>query len=363
MGLEQSKHYAVILGARPNFVKAAPFFLEARKYPHFKFTIIHTGQHFDDNMSKIFFEEMEIPQPDFYLDIKAELHTEKLGKMFNALNSLLSRSENNYDGLIVFGDVNSTLAGAIAAKNNNIKLIHIEAGLRSHDRRMPEEINRAIVDHLADLLFTTEPSANDNLSKEGVSPEKIKYVGNIMIESLEIYRDKIEASHIIDELKLASKSYILATIHRQENIDGKAPLRQILGLLNEIALNRPVVFPVHPGTRKKIEKYGLTDFLANLMTIDPLGYFDFIKLIKESFGVITDSGGIQEETTHLGIPCATLRDNTERPITLELGSNKLFNLKLVQSVEIIYHLGKNFKAKPVPLWDDQVSKRIFQVLA
>ena len=355
------KKIAVVLGARPNFVKASPFFHRALDYPDIDLTLIHTGQHFDDNMSKIFFEEMSIPKPHIHLETQGKFHTEKIGKMFNSLQNIFK--EKKFDGVVVFGDVSSTLAGGIAAAKNNYKLIHIEAGLRSHDRRMPEEINRVIVDHLSDLLFTTEPSGAENLLREGISEDKIHHVGNIMIESLEIFADKIRNSSILERLNLKKKDYLVATMHRQENTDNELSLESILKLLSEISDEIKIVFPIHPGTKKQIEGYGLSRLLEKFILVEPLGYFDFMKLVSDSTGVVTDSGGIQEETSHLGIPCATLRDNTERPITVSHGSNKLFpeNERNVQ--EILKHLRRTgFKAKSIPLWDVEVSKRIFNHL-
>lgn len=361
MESKNKKRIAVILGARPNFVKAAPLLREARKHPEFDFTIIHTGQHFDFKMSAVFFEEMGIPKPNIMLDIKGEFHTEKIGKMFNKLKRVFR--ENNFDAVIVFGDVNSTLAGALAAIKNNCKLIHIESGLRSHDRRMPEELNRVAVDHLSDILFTTEPSANKNLENEGVESKDIFYVGNIMIESLEIFKDNINSSGVLEELGLNPKSYVLATIHRQENIDDQKALKKILSLLNDLNTKIRIVLPLHPGTKKLIAQYNFKDLIDRLMIVEPQGYFEFIKLIINSRGVITDSGGIQEETTHLGIPCATLRDNTERPITIELGSNKLFDIKSVNFEDILSHFNNKFFKRSIPLWDDKVSVRIFGILS
>jgi len=355
------KNIAVILGARPNFVKAAPFFKEAKKHPDYNFTLIHTGQHFDENMSKIFFDEMEIPKPDVMFDIRGEMHSEKIGKTFNALKNYFSK--NKFDRVVTFGDVNSTLAAGIASAKNNLSLVHVEAGLRSHDRRMPEEINRVIVDHLSDLLFVTEPSGVENLKKEGINESKIKFVGNIMIESIEIFRDKINCSNILEKLDVNSKNYLVVTIHRQENTDDPKNLKKILDILKEISKYSKLIFPMHPGTKKKIESYGFAKYLECFQVIDPLGYFEFMKIVIESNGVITDSGGIQEETTHLGIPCATLRDNTERPITIDLGSNKLFSLEFESVVGVISHLQRNdFKSKHIPLWDNQVAKRIFNYL-
>lgn len=360
---KKNKKYAVIIGARPNFVKAAPFFREAKFHPGYQFTLVHTGQHFDDSMSKIFFDEMSIPRPDIQLDIHSGFHTEKIGKMFSALRRIIE--DGQFDGVIVFGDINSTLAGAIAAAKTT-KLIHIESGLRSHDRRMPEEINRVIVDHLSDILFTTEPNANRNLIQEGITENKVKYVGNIMIESLEVYKELINKSGIISELGLVSKQYVVVTIHRVENTDNPEILEKILKLLKNFSKNNTLIFPIHPGTRKKIIDYGLGTLLDGMKVIEPLGYLEFIKLVSESQGIITDSGGIQEETSHLGVPCATLRDNTERPITVEVGSNKLFPIDLIKPndiKEIENHLNRtDFKKNHIPFWDAGVSKRIFQHL-
>lgn len=358
------KHYAVVVGARPNFIKAAAFFDRARKFPEIKFTLIHTGQHFDKNMSHVFFDQMRIPKPDINLDIQGKYHTEKIGKMFSGLKKLFESKK--FTGVIVFGDINSTLAGAVAAAKHNQKLIHIESGLRSHDRRMPEEINRAIVDHLSDLLFTSEPVAKENLILEGVIKSKIIHSGNIMIESLEIFSHHIEDSKILSILKIKSKSYVVATIHRQENTDDRKILQKLLQLLVKINKKIPVILPLHPGTKNKIQNYKLGKLIKDLVIIDPLGYFDFLKLVKESKGVITDSGGIQEETTHMGIACATLRDNTERPVTISHGTNKLFPITDIDEntfKDVLKHLKSNNNKKvKIHRWDKNVTKRIFKHL-
>lgn len=354
-----SKKIAVILGARPNFIKAASFLREAKNHSDFKFIVIHTGQHFDKEMSGIFFEQMKIPKPDIILKIKSNFHTERLGKIFDSLKKIFFK--NKFDAVVVFGDVNSTLAGAIAAAKNNCKIIHIESGLRSHDRRMPEEINRVIVDHQSDLLFTTEPSARKNLIKEGISRSKIKHVGNLMIESAIIFKKNIDESEILNKLALIHKKYILVTIHRQENTDSKENLKVVISLLKEISKVSKVILPLHPGTKKIILEYGLEKEINNLHIIDPLSYFDFMHLMSKSLGVVTDSGGIQEETTYLKIPCCTLRDNTERPVTVDYGSNKLFPLKLESLEQMIKHLKTDFSNnKPIKFWDKNVSKRIFK---
>lgn len=357
----EQKHIAIIVGARPNFIKAAAFLRSASLYPDVRFTLIHTGQHYDQNMSKIFFDEMSIAPPAIMLDIQGEFHTEKIGKMFNALRKEFESKK--YDAVIVFGDVNSTLAGAVAAAKS-MPIIHIESGLRSHDRRMPEEINRVIVDHLSDLLFTTEPSANENLAREGVAPEKVYFVGNLMIETYEKLKSEIEKQTIVGDLGLTPKEYIVATIHRQENTDSPVELKKILEFLVSLSLHWPIVFPLHPGTKRKIEEYGFLPLLEKFKVIEPLGYLAFMNLVKNSHGVVTDSGGIQEETTHLGVPCCTLRENTERPITLTEGSNRLFSPIADQFPALIEHLRRtDFRSGHIQLWDADVSQRIFEKLS
>lgn len=359
----KKKHYVVIVGARPNFVKAAAFFMGSRNNPHILFTLIHTGQHFDDNMSRIFFEDMQIPKPKINFNISGENHSEKIGKMFNYLKRYLEKKK--ITGVIVFGDINSTLAGAIAAVKNKHRLIHIEAGLRSHDRRMPEEMNRVIVDHLSDLLFISEESARGNLLKEGILSEKIVHSGNLMIESLIVFSGQIDKSDILSKLKLKKKSFVVSTIHRVENTDDKKILKKLLILLNDINKKFPVVMSLHPGTRNKIKSFKLGFLIRNLTIIEPLGYFDFLKLVKESMGVVTDSGGIQEETTHMKIPCVTLRDNTERPVTITHGTNKLYPIASINrksSKDILKYLGKHKVLKNIKFWDDKVSGRIFKYL-
>ncbi len=355
------KSYVVVVGARPNFVKAAPLFKRLGEYPEISFTLVHTGQHFDENMSKIFFDQMGIPKPDIQLDIAGEKYSEKNGKLISALKDIFEGKE--YSGVIVFGDINSTLAGAIAAVKSGKKLIHIESGLRSYDKRMPEETNRVITDHLSDLLFVTEPAGLENLALEGVNEDKVALVGNIMIESIEIFRETFNQSKILETLSLSPKEYVVATLHRVENTSEKKILEKLLVTLNQISEQFPVVFPLHPGTKNYIAQYGLEKYLTPLQVIEPVGYIDFMKLVMEAKGVVTDSGGIQEEASHLGIPCCTLRDNTERPITLSLGTNKLFPIESVDSSSVLEHLAKtDFVPGSIPNWDGQVSKRILDLL-
>lgn len=359
--MNSKRKYLVIVGARPNFVKAAPLFRRAKEYPELGFTLLHTGQHFDENMSKIFFDQMGIPKPDIQLDIQGEQFSEKLGKLFSKLKQIVS--EGDYDGVVVFGDINSTLAGAIAAASDKVKLIHIESGLRSHDKRMPEELNRVITDHLSDQLFATEQAGVDNLILEGVDEKKVSLVGNIMVESIEVFKDTFDQSTILEELHLSARAYVVATLHRAENTSDKAILKKLLTVLKKITEQYPVVFPLHPGTRQLIASYGLEDLLEGITVTEPIGYLDFMKLVMEAKGVVTDSGGIQEETSHLGIPCCTLRDNTERPVTLTLGTNQLFPIETLQATEVLAHLERtDFVPGKIPLWDGEVSRRILDRL-
>ncbi len=353
--VKKPSEIAVIVGARPNFMKAAPLIKRFAQFPQFKITVIHTGQHHDPLLSDIFFQELDLPSPDIRLRVGGELHSEKLGRIFSSLTNLFK--EKIFDGVVVFGDVNSTLAGAIAA-SKLFPIFHVEAGLRSHDRRMPEEINRVVVDHLSDLLFTTEPSARKNLILEGVEPEKIKEVGNLMIECLEMYKKNIDESTRYSDLGLSSNKYVVATIHRQENTDSPEALSSALGILNAVNKVTPVVIPMHPGTKKRIEAFHLLNEIKNLKVIEPLGYFEFLNLVKNSAGVVTDSGGLQEETTHLGVPCCTLRDNTERPITIDMGTNELFAMQSGSVPAMLAHLAETQQYRPIPLWDAEVSQRI-----
>lgn len=357
-----ARSFAVIVGARPNFVKAAAFLAGAKEYADISCTLIHTGQHFDDNMSKIFFDEMGISKPDVHLTLQGETWSDELGIMISSLYQEFVRG--SYDTVIVFGDVKSSLAAALAASRAKIPIVHVEAGLRSHDWRMPEEANRIIIDHLADSLMISEESARGHLERTGVTTP-IHAVGSLMIESLERFREKASEYSIREKIGL-SGDYVVATIHRSETLADQEVFEKVLRMLARIAERRTVVFPIHPGTRARIKELQLDAYLEPLIVIEPLGYMEFLDLVLHSKGCITDSGGIQEETSHLGIPCCTLRDNTERPITIELGSNKLFppgKLDDAEMLEIEAHLDRtDFTPGAIPLWDIHVSKRILDQL-
>ena len=355
------RKYLVIVGTRPNFVKAAPLFSRVKEFTDIKLDLLHTGQHFDENMSKIFFEQMRIPNPDYHFNIDTGSNSTNLGRLISEIKGVLTN--NNYQGLVVFGDVNSTVAGAIAASGIGIPLFHIESGLRSHDKRMPEEANRILTDHLSDKLFITEPSAKKNLLAEGVDEGRILLVGNIMIESLEMFKGLFEYSNIKGRLNIKSE-YLIATIHRAENTQDKNILKKILTVLSELSSRYEILFPVHPGTKDSISRFNLQYLLHNINIIEPVGYIDFMNLVMNAKGVVTDSGGIQEETTHLGIPCCTLRDNTERPITVSMGTNKLFPIKRAKASDVMEHLESvsEGEKEKIPFWDDRVSKRILNEL-
>jgi len=314
-----------VVGARPNFMKVAPiskqFSVISRQYS-VKHLICHTGQHYDEKMSKVFFDELGLPKPDFYLGIGGGTHAEQTGRVMIEFEKVLM--DGKPDLVIVVGDVNSTIACSLTAVKLGIKVAHVEAGLRSYDREMPEEINRILTDSISDYLFVSEPDGIRNLKNEGVSEEKIFYVGNTMIDSLVNLLPKIEKSEVVRMYNLEKDSYILVTFHRPSNVDTEINLKNIVELLNRLSEHKKVVFPIHPRTKKKLEEYSLLPTLhSSLVLTDPLGYIDFISLVKNSALVITDSGGIQEETTFLGVPCITTRKTTERPITVEIGTNVL----------------------------------------
>jgi UDP-N-acetylglucosamine 2-epimerase (non-hydrolysing) len=325
--------------------------------------ICHTGQHYDEKMSKIFFDELGLPTPDFYLGIGSGSHAVQTAGVMVAFEKILL--EQRPDMVIVAGDVNSTIACSLVAKKMHIPVAHVEAGLRSFDREMPEEINRILTDAISDLLFVTEESGIDNLKKEGVDASKIFFTGNVMIDSLVSNLSLIDASGVLQQLELKKTGYLLATIHRPSNVDTPESLSGILRLLNKHAKGRKVLFPVHPRTRNNIKAFGLEmDISPELILTDPIGYIDFLSLVKNARLIITDSGGIQEESTYLGIPCVTLRNNTERPITVKIGTNYLAGTDMSNADRIISEaLDGNVKKGSIPeLWDGKAAERICQAV-
>jgi len=354
-----------IVGARPNFMKIAPLMAEMRRFRDIEPLLIHTGQHYDSNMSGRFFEELDIPTPDYNLEVGSGSHTWQTAQVMLALEPLLDKVRP--DMIVVVGDVNSTMAAALVAAKLHIPLAHVEAGLRSFDRTMPEEINRMVTDSLADFLFTSERSGNENLKREGVPEKKIHFVGNVMIDTLLRYRQYIDDQKIADRFGVAPRNYALLTLHRPSNVDVTQTLSGILDALADIQKKLPVLFPLHPRTRQRIVEAGLFERvrdLANLKLLEPLGYMEFLGLMAQAKLVMTDSGGIQEETTILGIPCLTLRENTERPVTIREGTNELVGTqakRIIAGVQRILN-GKMGNSQHPELWDGHAAGRIVKVL-
>jgi UDP-N-acetylglucosamine 2-epimerase (non-hydrolysing) len=351
-----------IVGARPNFMKIAPIQREMlRRADEFLPLIVHTGQHYDAAMSDSFFADLDIPKPDFHLEVGSASHAVQTARIMTAFEPVVL--EQKPDWVLVVGDVNSTIACALVCAKLGIRVAHVEAGLRSRDRSMPEEINRILTDSISDLLLTTSQDADENLKAEGVAAEKIKFVGNVMIDSLFYNLKKAEESRIREDLNLSETNYAALTLHRPSNVDEKEVLSGLLDALSEISSKLPIIFPVHPRTKAKIEEFGFAQRIesSNIRLIEPLGYLDFLRLYSGARLVLTDSGGIQEETTALGIPCLTLRENTERPITIEMGTNVLVGTnaeKIKQKAFEILDNNVTKDAKIPPLWDGRAAERI-----
>lgn len=360
------KNIVIIIGTRPNFIKVTQFKKQVRKFPDLNITIVHTGQHYDASMTDVFFDQLELI-PDHFLNITPGSPNRQTGEIMIRLEELFNEI-GKPDLVMVVGDVNSTLAGALAAYKMGIPLAHLESGLRSFDRSMPEEINRIITDEITDYFFITEQSGFDNLIKEGKKEESIFFVGNTMIDTLVAFSEKIAQNDILNKLNLSEESYILMTMHRPATVDNKAGLEKLFGIIKEITRNLKLVFPIHPRTLKNIRNFGLNNYLEeieNLIIIEPQDYITFQKLISSSKMIITDSGGIQEEATYLQKPCLTLRPNTERPITVEIGSNELITFDIEVISEYVRKVENNgkFKDSAVPkLWDGEATYRVLSVL-
>lgn len=356
----------LVVGARPNFMKAAPLYHMLNKYPRdFDVRMVHTGQHYDDNMSKVFFEDLGLPEPDVYLEVGSGTHARQTGAIMTSYEDLLR--ENLPDLVLVAGDVNSTVAGALVAKKMQTQLGHIEAGLRSRDRRMPEEINRIVTDSISDHLFTTSRGANENLRQEGHRDEQIHFVGNLMIDSLNSFIDRADCTSILRTLGVQPERYGLITLHRPSNVDVKETFTGILQAFKQIQDDLPLVFPAHPRTRSRLEEFGLLGDIEdypNIHLLDPVGYLEFIALQRDARLIFTDSGGIQEESTVLGIPCLTIRENTERPVTLTEGTNRLVDSSPPAIIEAVGEIldGKVSEGKIPEKWDGRTAERILSVL-
>ena len=353
-----------IVGARPNFMKVAPLH-RAFEDAGFTSRIAHTGQHYDAQMSDVFFQQLELPEPDVYLGVGSASHAQQTARIMTAFEPVLL--EEDPDLVLVVGDVNSTVACALVAAKEHVPVAHVEAGLRSGDRRMPEEINRLLTDRLADYLFVTEESSLEHLRAEGVPEEKVFFVGNVMIDALVRFREKAARTTVREDLDVEAGAYALMTMHRPANVDHTAGLRALLETIEGVAAQLPLVFPMHPRTRQRFEAHGLAGQLhavERLALTEPLGYLEFLRLMEGAAVVVTDSGGIQEETTFLGVPCLTLRENTERPATVRLGTNELMALEpetIARRVRALLREGPPSGRVP-PLWDGRAAERIAGVL-
>ena len=355
-----------VVGARPNFMKVAPVIDEMRRRPaRIEPLLVHTGQHYDESMSDSFFEDLRIPRPDINLGVGSGSHSEQTARVMIAFEQVLLR--HPADWVVVVGDVNSTMAAAIVASKQLVRVAHVEAGLRSRDRTMPEEINRVVTDALADLLLTPSRDANENLLREGAAPEKIRFVGNVMIDTLYRNLERAVGSRILERLNIEPRQFCAMTLHRPSNVDDKATLSGILDALEVIGERLPIVFPIHPRTRDRLDQFGLGDRVRNrrsLVLTEPLGYLDFLHLYSNSRLVLTDSGGVQEETTVLGIPCLTLRPNTERPITVTEGTNRVVGSdpKIIKREALAALERPSPVARAPELWDGCAAARIVDAI-
>jgi UDP-N-acetylglucosamine 2-epimerase (non-hydrolysing) len=363
--------FVCVAGARPNFMKIAPLMEQLRRYPAVRTVLVHTGQHYDRAMSHLFFEQLHIPAPDINLEVGSASPASQLATIVQRFERVLIDEAPAL--VIVVGDVTSTLACTLAAVMRGIPVAHVEAGLRSFDRTMPEEINRILTDSVSEFLFTTERSAADNLLREGVDGTKIHFVGNVMIDTLVAHRRQAAQSDVLRRLGVAPQSYALVTLHRPSNVDHRVTLQGILSALQTISRDIPVIFPTHPRTRTRIEAFGLGEYVlppsgdrasAGINLYEPFGYLDFLELMANARIVLTDSGGIQEETTVLGTPCLTLRENTERPVTIDQGTNVLSGVSPegILAAYAVALTGSPSERRIPELWDGHAAERVVDIL-
>lgn len=355
----------LVAGARPNFMKIAPIIRAIKIRETIEYLLVHTGQHYDFNMSETFFEDLGIPEPEYYLNAGGGSHSDQTAKIMVAFEQICL--DEKPDIVLVVGDVNSTLACSIVAKKLLVKVAHVEAGLRSFDITMPEEINRMVTDSITDYYFTTEKNANENLINEGKVPENIHYVGNVMIDNLLYQHEKImafdESEFEVSQFKKEFDQYVFLTLHRPSNVDNKEKLEEIIAALNTIAKETPIIFPVHPRTKKMLETFGI-ELSNNIKVLEPLGFRDSLYLWKDAFCVFTDSGGLQEETTGLGVPCFTIRENTERPVTVDEGTNTLIGSSGDAIINAFKKLmaGEKKEGQIPKFWDGKAAERIVSIL-
>lgn len=365
-------HLACVAGARPNFMKIAPLLRALAQYPEVDITLVHTGQHYDPLLSDVFFADLEIRRPDFHLEVGSATHGQQTARVMERFEEVLMRLAEQgrpVDRVVVVGDVNSTLGAALAAAKLQVPVAHVESGLRSFDRSMPEEINRVLTDAIADMLFVSEPAGVDNLLREGKPREQIHLVGNVMIDTLFHLLPRAKELNTLDRLGLAPGQYGVVTLHRPSNVDRPDTLAPLLEVLADIGHDLPMVFPVHPRTQKRLESFGLVGRLngadgRGLRLLPPLGYLEFLSLTSQAKVIVTDSGGLQEEATALGIPCLTTRWNTERPITVDEGTStlvgndpRLLKEKLCEVID-----GRYKQGKCPALWDGKAAQRIVAIL-
>jgi len=354
-----------VVGGRPNFPKIAPILEAMSEVPGMRSLLVHTGQHYDHEMSRIFFEDLKIPEPDFFLGVGSGTHAQQTAKVMVEFEKALEQERP--DLVVVVGDVNSTLACALVAAKLLVPVAHVEAGLRSFDHTMPEEINRLLTDHLSDYLFTTSADANTNLLREGIPAAKIHLTGNVMIDTLRKYEPPARRRNTAGTMGLQRGDYAVLTLHRPSNVDNPKAFAQILDALEAILSRLPIVFPVHPRSRKRIAEFGFNDRIETLPKLKlcaPLGYLAFLSVMLDARFVMTDSGGVQEETTALGIPCLTLRENTERPVTVEVGTNVVVGTRPERIVAEAMRVldGTARRGSTPPLWDGRAAARIVEVL-
>ena len=348
-----------VVGARPNYMKIAPIVREMAKYANeFAQTLVHTGQHYDDNMSKVFFDELDMPRPDINLEVGSGSHAQQTAQVMMGFEPVVTQFEP--DWVVVPGDVNSTLACALVAAKLGVKVAHVEGGLRSFDRTMPEEINRLLTDQISDLLLTHSPEARENLRREGVAEDKIHLVGNTMIDTLVRLMPLAEKRWPALDSRFAFDRFVLVTLHRPSNVDEQLGLTEIISALNEVSGDVPVIFPIHPRTRQKINDYEIS-VSETVRVTEPIGYIDFLALQAHAAVIVTDSGGVQEETTFLGVTCLTVRPNTERPITITMGTNDLVKRNkeaIVSAIRSALERPRNTTASRPELWDGKAAERI-----
>jgi UDP-N-acetylglucosamine 2-epimerase (non-hydrolysing) len=364
------KRFAIVAGARPNFMKIAPILRELDKRLDVATTLIHTGQHYDRNLSDVFFEELGIRKPDVSLGVGSGSHAKQTAEVMVAIETILldaHKAGEAYDRLIVVGDVNSTMAAAIAAAKVNVPVAHVEAGLRSFDREMPEEINRLLTDSISDMLLCSEPAGVENLLREGHPASRVHLVGNVMIDTLLTQVERARSQDTLLQRGVTAGEYGVVTLHRPSNVDQPQTLAGLLKVLVDISVRLPLVFPIHPRTKARIEEFGLQPLLQgkNIQLLEPQGYLDFLCLTSQAKVIVTDSGGLQEESTALGVPCLTMRANTERPVTCTEGTSTLIGNSadlLREQLELV--LSGGYKPAKCPeLWDGKAAERIVEVLA